>query len=542
MRRVAILQARSNSSRLPGKVLLPVGGIPLAVLAARRAGNNGCDVLVATSKEPTDDCLADTIESEGIRCYRGDLDNTLDRVVSALADYEDDTCVFRLTADNVFPDGQLLDELYDEFIQQQLDYLCCNGDPSGLPYGVSVELTWLRHLRNALASTSEQHDLEHVTPWVRRQFGDTYFRRYQDLAKGHYRATVDCFDDYVAVQQVFREVPDPVNHPWMDLIKRLEGTRFQPVGRHRCSRLVVGTAQLGMDYGISNASGMPSLDAAETILKTAIGSGVGYIDTARAYGRSEEVIGRSLASGWLGRAPVITKLSPMAECPEEPSLEVVRAFVESSVFHSQACLRTARLDVLLLHRATHLHDWGGQVWSCLREMRAEGTIGTLGVSVQSPEELAASLSVPDVGLIQMPFHILDWRWDSLIPKIEKARADRGLVVHVRSSMLQGLLVADDPGLWRQAGEQRPEACIRWLRDAAHDHGCESVSELCIRYCLAQKWIDGVVIGMESLAQLKQNIVVFDKSGLGPEEVRLIKENRPMLAASTLDPAQWRREP
>lgn len=512
--------------------------MPMAVLAARRAGNKGCDVLVATSNESTDDCLADTIESAGIRCFRGELDNTLARIVSALADYGDDTCVFRLTSDNVLPDGQLLDDLYEEFIKQKLDYLCCNGESSGLPYGVSVELTWLKHLRAALTSTSEPHDLEHVTPWVRRQFGDTYFQRYRELGKGHFRATVDCYDDYVAVQQIFRDVPDPVNHPWMDLVQTLEGARFQPVGRRPCARLVVGTAQLGMNYGIANAAGMPSLGTAETILKTAIGSGSGYLDTARAYGQSEEVVGRALASGWEGRAKIITKLSPLAECPEKASSEVVRAFVENSIFHSMSCLRTNRLDALLLHRASHLSDWDGAVWSCLCDMRSQGMIGTLGVSVQSPEELVESLSMPEVGLIQMPFHILDWRWDHLIEKIKEARVNRGVVIHVRSSLLQGLLVSEKPALWRQAGEQEPELRIQWLTDTARQLGCESVSELCIRYCLAHDWIDGVVIGMESLAQLKQNIAVFDKSGLEPDQVRFIGEHRPLLAERTLDPSCW----
>ena len=538
MRRVAVLQSRSNSSRLPGKVLLPVGGVPMVVLAASRAGNTGCDVLVATSNEPTDDCLADTVESAGIRCFRGELDNTLARIVFALADYEDDTCVFRLTSDNVIPDGQLLDEIYDEFIDQKLDYLCCNGEPSGLPYGVSAEVTWLKHLRTALDSTSEPHDLEHVTPWVRRQFGDTNFQRYRELAKGHFRATVDCYDDYVAVQQIFRDLPDPINHSWMDLVKRLDGARFQPVGRRPCSRLVVGTAQLGMNYGIANAAGMPSPGTAEAILKTAIGSGSGYLDTARAYGHSEDVVGRALASGWKGRAQIITKLSPLAECPEKASPEVVRAFVESSIFHSMSCLRTNRLDALLLHRASQLSDWDGAVWSCLCEMKSQGTIDRLGVSVQSPEELAESLSVPEVGLIQMPFHILDWRWDHLVEKIEDARANRGVVIHVRSSLLQGLLVSEKPALWRQAGEKEPELRIQWLADTARQLGCESVSELCIRYCLAKEWIDGVVIGMESLAQLKQNIVVFDKSGLEPDQVRLIEQHRPLLAERTLDPSRW----
>src|SRR5467141_1165207 len=103
MNSIAILQARTNSSRLPGKVLLPIKGIPLAVLAAKRAANTGRNVLIATSVEPSDDGLAALIQSHGLSCFRGSLESPLDRVVNALFAYQDQTVVFRLTADNVFP-------------------------------------------------------------------------------------------------------------------------------------------------------------------------------------------------------------------------------------------------------------------------------------------------------------------------------------------------------------------------------------------------------------------------------------------------------
>ncbi len=104
MKSVAVLQARTNSSRLPGKSLLPLNGIPLAVLAARRAANKGCDIIVATSSAKSDDAFAALLKRNGLACYRGDLENVLERVVGALEPYEDDTLVFCLTADNMFPD------------------------------------------------------------------------------------------------------------------------------------------------------------------------------------------------------------------------------------------------------------------------------------------------------------------------------------------------------------------------------------------------------------------------------------------------------
>lgn len=171
MKSVVVLQARTNSSRLPGKVLLPIKGEPLAVLAAKRAANTGRQVIVATSTEWSDDGLAALLKGQGLGCFRGSLDDVLGRVVSALAEYDDQTIVFRLTADNIFPDGNLLDVMEADFLARGLDYLCSNGEPSGLPYGMSAEVTRLAHLREASLEASVDFDREHVTPYVIRKFG-----------------------------------------------------------------------------------------------------------------------------------------------------------------------------------------------------------------------------------------------------------------------------------------------------------------------------------------------------------------------------------
>lgn len=223
MKGIAVIQARTTSSRLPGKVLLPLSGLPVAVLAAKRAANTGRPVIVATSTANSDDALASYVGSAGIQCFRGSLDDPLDRVVSALTEFGDRTVVFRLTADNVFPDGALLDEMETEFLDRKLDYLACNGEPSGLPFGVSAEVTWLGHLREAARKSTIAYDREHVTPYVIRKFGQRLsFEKYRALNKGHLRSTIDFLEDYLLVQRVFAEVADPVQVSVLELTERLE--------------------------------------------------------------------------------------------------------------------------------------------------------------------------------------------------------------------------------------------------------------------------------------------------------------------------------
>jgi aryl-alcohol dehydrogenase-like predicted oxidoreductase/spore coat polysaccharide biosynthesis protein SpsF (cytidylyltransferase family) len=539
---VVVLQARTNSSRLPGKVLLPLNGVPLVVLAAKRAANTGREVIVATSDHGYDDGLARLLEHAGLPFFRGSLDNTLARVVGALARFKDDTIVFRLTADNVVPDGQLLDEIEADFLERGLDYLSCNGLPSGLPYGMSAEVTRLAHLREAAQLSTSTYDQEHVTPYVARKFGVTVFERHKALGLGALRCTIDCFDDYMTMQQVFAGVDDPVAAPSALLLQRLAAASYQPATPLPLpvSRLVMGTVQLGTAYGIANTTGVPALAASKELLKTAICHGVAWLDTARAYGRSEQVIGALLKDGWQARVKVITKLSPLAECPPDAPRAVVRAFVDASVWQSCAMLGVQAIDVLMLHRAEHIDAWQGAAWERLREHRAAGLIGALGASVQSPQELLAVLDCADVAFIQMPFNLLDWRWDAAIARLEAVRRERALTVHVRSALLQGLLPSADPALWRRAHVPDCAEVVGWLAEQATLCGRLNVADLCLNYVNALPWVDGIATGMESLAQLSENIALFTRAPLTAAELARIAASRPRLSESTLNPALWEK--
>ena len=535
---VAILQARTTSSRLPAKALLPIKGIPMAILAAMRAGSTGRQVIVATSTELTDDGLAAMLKEHGIRCFRGNLDNTLDRIVSALAEYGDDTIVFRLTADNVLPDGSLLDELEVEFLERGLNYLCCNGEPSGLPYGLTVEVTRLSHLREAALQSVDAYDQEHVTPYVIRKYGYKYFEKYKSLGKGHFRCTVDCLDDYFVMQQVFSRVKEPIRESWQMLLSNLETALLQPRGDYPVPKLVFGGAQLGSAYGIANKTGQPDWRMARDLLKTAIVNGVTYVDTAHAYGDSEVVIGGLLRNGWEGRVKIITKLSPLSSCPINAIASAVNAFVDASVFQSCASLGVRKIDVLMLHRASHLSDWDGAVMQRLLTHQSSGLIGDLGVSVQGPTELSAALKHPEIRYIQVPFNLLDWRWDDVIPELLAARALRSVTVHVRSALLQGLLLSNDGALWRQANVDSFEPIIDWLEKQVTRSGRKNVADLCLAYVITQEWVDGITIGMEKMAQLHENIEILSSLGLTDEQVANIHMTRPQLSEATLNPVLW----
>ncbi|HYS89230.1 MAG TPA: glycosyltransferase, partial [Bradyrhizobium sp.] len=122
-------------------------GIPVAALCALRAANRGGDVVVATSTDPSDDVLSGKLSEYSIRVIRGPLNDVLGRFVVATADLAADDLVVRLTADNVFPDGEFIERLVREFRSTGADYLGTNPPLDGLPYGVSAEVFSVRILR-----------------------------------------------------------------------------------------------------------------------------------------------------------------------------------------------------------------------------------------------------------------------------------------------------------------------------------------------------------------------------------------------------------
>lgn len=543
MSSVVIIQARTNSGRLPAKVLLPIGGLPVAVLAALRAGNTGRQILLAISNQDSDDLLAEVLNTHSIACFRGSLNNTLLRFVDALTGYPDDTIVFRLTADNVIPDGRLLDEMECDFLARGLEYMACNGANSGVPYGVSAEVTRLRHLRCALLDSPNDNDIEHVTPAIIKKFGAAYFQKYLNRNMGAYRCTIDCLDDYLSVAKLFSGVSDPIGVSALDLMEKLQGQPNQPfrLKNDIGNKLVFGTAQLGLNYGITNSGGRPSLEASASLLKTAIVNGILTFDTARAYGESEEVIGRLMSSGWQGRARIVTKLEPLPSLPSNADAATCDAFVDSSVFKSLSALGVKHIDSILLHRAVHLHEFGGGVWRRLLEHKRNGLINTLGISVQTEDELLMALEVEDVGHIQLPFNILDWRWENAIKKIIVARKQRQLTVHVRSVYLQGLLMSEDDLHWTKANVHNSDKVLSWLVQTVQNTNRSSIRDLCIAYVNGLNWIDGIVLGMESMQQLLDNLQLIDLPPLSIAEIEQVNLTRPIISALALNPAMWKKD-
>ena len=300
------------------------------------------------------------------------------------------------------------------------------------------------------------------------------------------------------------------------------------------AELIIGSVQLGLAYGAANRTGKPDRQTALRLVRRAADAGVGGFDTARAYGESEDRLGEALKGR---RVPTITKLSPLSELPPDAPPEAVIAAVDGSIARSLGALQRDRLDCLLLHRAAHLGAFDGQVWRRLEHYLARGTIGSLGVSVQSPAEAHTALVHPNVRHIQLPFNILDWRWPEA-KIITAIRSKPSVTVHARSVFLQGVLISGDPSVWPRVEGMASPALISWLNGCATKFGRQSVADLCLAYVRGQDWIDGVVIGMETEEQLETNLALSARAPLASTDCAAIEASRPRVPEQLLDPALW----
>jgi len=218
---LVILQSRTNSSRLPGKALLPIANMPSAVLAAKRAANQGHDVVLATSDQSSDEILARTATRAGIRVFRGSRDNVRARFLAAAKEFKDDHIIIRLTADNMLPDGGLLTETLRHFAESKLLYLNSEQIWHQPPHGLICEIFYLGALREAAAKVDTPHNREHVTTALREVPVAVTPQKKFTPEESALRVTMDTYEDFQRMSQLFMDVPNPETISWQELMKRL---------------------------------------------------------------------------------------------------------------------------------------------------------------------------------------------------------------------------------------------------------------------------------------------------------------------------------
>jgi aryl-alcohol dehydrogenase-like predicted oxidoreductase len=257
------------------------------------------------------------------------------------------------------------------------------------------------------------------------------------------------------------------------------------------ANLVLGTAQLGMTYGIANKSGQPDQDGVEEIVRTAWENGIRKFDTAQAYGESEIALGKAFTSLEISdQVKVITKLDPKLDHLD------IRA-MENATHQSLSNLGIPKLHGLMLHQEGSLGVWNQGLRSIMQNLVDRGLADNIGVSVYTTEMALRTLDIDAFSFVQIPASIVDHRFERAgVFAIAKKKRKQ---IFIRSVFLQGLLLMRSLDLSDEMAFARP--VIEQLEMIVQRSGL-LVQQMALGY-LHRRFPDAnVVFGAETALQVQ----------------------------------------
>ena len=265
------------------------------------------------------------------------------------------------------------------------------------------------------------------------------------------------------------------------------------------SKIALGTAQFGMDYGINNSRGKVPSEEVYAILDLAALSGIDTLDTAAAYGDSEKVIGEYFRQKSASSFKIVSKILDL-----------------TSISASFSTLGVSSLYGLLMHDI-NIIKWDTNIWESIKKIRQEEKVGRIGVSIYYPEDVDFLLENGiDFDLLQLPYNLFDRRFEGRFEKL----AEMGVEIHVRSALLQGLFFVSPEKFSGYFGKIKEK--VGYLREISKGSGI-SILGLCLGFVLSSKFVSKVVLGVDNITQMKEIIAVDTVPSIG-NELDVLKED------------------
>ncbi len=273
------------------------------------------------------------------------------------------------------------------------------------------------------------------------------------------------------------------------------------VNNKKLSQMTLGTVQLGMNYGIANDKGQPEIEQSYAMLDCALKNGVSSLDTARAYGTSEDVLGGYFKSCEIDDKPFITS-KVKVRLPVGASDSDIEKEMITSVETSISKLGVSKLDCLLLHSPQDMTQYGDIVPKTLEKLVKEAYTSMAGASVYLPDEVETVLQNDVYQAIQLPMSLFDQK---LIHEgyIERLK-DKNVVVFVRSVFLQGLFFLEPEKMTDPLLIEFAAPYIKKLREfcASANMG---IAEFAISFIRDIPGVSSLVLGADTEEQVIQNI-------------------------------------
>lgn len=294
-------------------------------------------------------------------------------------------------------------------------------------------------------------------------------------------------------------------------------------------KLCLGTVQQGMEYGINNKHGKPSLEESMQIFDTAVKNGITVFDTARAYGDAEVLLGEYFKNyGNQDKIKVISKLRPNILSDNESFYDTMRRECEDSLKR----IGVEKLDGYLFHTPEYIRN--NQAVQTLVKLKEEGLVNNIGVSIYNMEDGDIAIDTGVVDYIQLPFSVFDQR-GMTSGFIQRAK-EEGITIFTRSAFLQGLYFMKAENLPEKVKQAQP--LLKKLNTILNEYQ-KNKEELLISFVKMYELIDYLVFGVDTVGQLKRDASVFEcESTLENDICERIKTEFSLVPESIIIPSLW----
>jgi uncharacterized protein len=289
---------------------------------------------------------------------------------------------------------------------------------------------------------------------------------------------------------------------------------------HIMEKLILGTVQFGLKYGINNKLGKPSREEVFKILDFAFRSGIKILDTAESYGNSHQIIGDYHKERRRNKFKINTKL------PEKLN----QKNIEFIVIKFLRDLNVKNIETLMFHSFQSYYDFRDKMRS-FNAIKNNQLVKNIGVSVYTNEQVEFLIKEDRVNLVQLPFNLFDNKLHR--GEVIKKLKNSGKIIHIRSAFLQGLFFKS--GLENVYPINKLKNELRELKKLSKKYNV-NISSMALSYCLAQQNVEKVLMGVDSKLQLSENIksvqLQIDKELV--EEIDSIN----IVNKNLLNPSKW----
>lgn len=296
------------------------------------------------------------------------------------------------------------------------------------------------------------------------------------------------------------------------------------------SKITLGTVQLGTSYGVANKIGQPTLANSHEILQFALHNGISALDTARIYGNAEEVIG---SFEHANEFFIISKFKLSNAALS--NLDVAISEAKESVGVSLKFLQIDCIPLFLFHKNINqeMEQVVAIVPRVLEALMKEGLINEGGISVYSPADLQFIIDWSHINAVQVPMNILDTRL--LQGQLLDTLISNHVKVFIRSIFLQGLLLMDEVDLPPRLGNSKKY--LQQIKSMAATAN-KTISDLAFSFVRDTPGVTSIVIGVDTIEQLKENIRLLSSERLSEKDYTELLELSKNIPEVIITPALW----